>query len=471
MEKAFDGCANLTYNATDAPNLSMVTDMTFMFSGATLFNGAIGSWDVSGVTQFNAMFVSAISFNQDISLWDMSSAIAISSMFNGAENFNQDISGWNVSSVIFMNGTFNGAAQFDQPIGSWDVSNVEEMRFMFQNATSFNQSLDSWNTSSCAVFFRMFEGATSFDQSLGSFNVTNVSGLNLTRMLDNSGLSVESYDATLNGWSSQEVQSDLTFQADGMTYSSIGQEGRDILTDTYNWIITGDELLTGEALLERDSLALAALYTATSGTNWINKSNWLTSELSTWFGVTVAEGRVTQIELPENNLRGAVPEALKNLTGIEVINLAGNELTSFPNMSSVKSIITLNLTLNRFTFKDLLPNKDVPGFVYNDQKRFGQTVNDTLDAGTNYLLSIEDMGVGSQYQWRFGKLKPGQSFNNEVDTVVGATSRMYTLENIDINSQGTYRVSVTNPALPNLTIESRNRNIMAQTDFYGTVSV
>ena len=312
MEKAFDGCANLTYNAIDTPNLSMVTNMTFMFSGATRFNGAIDSWDVSGVTDFSAMFVSAISFNQDISSWDMSAAKSINSMFNSATNFNQDISGWNVSSVESMNGTFNGATQFNQPIGLWNVRNVKEMRLTFNNASSFNQPLDSWNTSSCTIFFRMFEGATSFDQSLGSFDITNVSGSNLTRMLENSGLSFESYDATLNGWSSQEVQSDLAFQANGMTYSSIGKEGRDILTDTFDWIITGDEFINDEEVLfKNDSLALAALYTSTTGANWINRSNWLTSELSTWFGVTVADGRVTQLELPDNNLKGNVPERLQ----------------------------------------------------------------------------------------------------------------------------------------------------------------
>ena len=472
MEKAFDGCSNLTYNATDAPNLSMVTDMTFMFSGATLFNGAIGSWDVSGVTDFAAMFIAASSFNQDISTWDMSAALNINSMFNSAPNFNQDISGWNVSSVESMNGTFNGATQFNQPIGSWDVSNVKEMRLTFNNASSFNQPLDSWNTSSCTIFFRMFEGATSFDQSLASFDVTGVSESSLTRMLDNSGLSVENYDATLNGWSSQPVQSDLAFQANGMTYSSIGQEGRDILTDTFDWIITGDEFISSEeALLRNDSLALAALYTSTNGTNWINRSNWLTSELSTWFGVTVADGRVTQLELPDNNLKGNVPETFTNLTGIQVINLEGNELTSFPDMSSVESFIALNLARNRLTFKHLLPNKNVPGLIYTDQKRFGQTLYDTIDAGTDYLLSIEDLGAGAQYQWRFGKLKPGQPFNNEVSNLTGATTREYTVEDIDINSQGTYRVAVTHPDLANLTIQSRNRNIMAKTDFSGKISV
>ena len=165
------------------------------------------------------------------------------------------------------------------------------------------------------------------------------------------------------------------------------------------------------------------------------------------------------------------PKGFNNLTGIEVMNLEGNELTSFPDMSSVESFIALNLARNRLTFKHLLPNKDVPGHIYTDQKRFGQTVNDTIDAGTNYLLSIEDLGAGSQYQWKFGKLIPGQRFNNEVSNITSATNASYTISDIDIKSQGTYRLSATHPDLPGLTIESRNRNILAKTDFSGKISV
>ena len=222
--------------------------------------------------------------------------------------------------------------------------------------------------------------------------------------------------------------------------------------------------------LESDRLILIELFNATKGSQWINNSGWNTDTVSNgWFGVTVTDNRVTELSLPANGLNGNAPASFVDLGSVKTIDLSKNDLRSFPDVSTLP-LTALNVSANRLVFRDLLPNKDVPGLIYTDQKRFGQTVNDTIDAGTNYLLSIEDLGAGSQYQWRFGKLKPGQFFNNEVDTVVGATSRMYTLENIDINSQGTYRVSVTNPALPNLTIESRNRNIMAQTDFSGTVN-
>src|SRR5690606_1147282 len=39
MNNSFVGCGNMTYNATDTPDLSNVTNMGGMFSGATSFNG------------------------------------------------------------------------------------------------------------------------------------------------------------------------------------------------------------------------------------------------------------------------------------------------------------------------------------------------------------------------------------------------------------------------------------------------
>lgn len=50
MNHAFSFCSNLKVNAIDTPNLSNVTDMSFMFWGAKFFNQDIGEWDVSNIT-------------------------------------------------------------------------------------------------------------------------------------------------------------------------------------------------------------------------------------------------------------------------------------------------------------------------------------------------------------------------------------------------------------------------------------
>ncbi|KAF3983868.1 MAG: BspA family leucine-rich repeat surface protein, partial [Methylococcales symbiont of Hymedesmia sp. n. MRB-2018] len=69
MLSTFHGARMMTMSATDAPNLSAVTDMRQMFFGARLFNADISGWDVSGVTQMTDMFLFADDFDQNLGRW------------------------------------------------------------------------------------------------------------------------------------------------------------------------------------------------------------------------------------------------------------------------------------------------------------------------------------------------------------------------------------------------------------------
>ena len=60
MARAFRGCSKLSnYTAIDTPDLSQVTDMSLMFSGASVFNGNIGDWEVDNVTNMQSVLSSA----------------------------------------------------------------------------------------------------------------------------------------------------------------------------------------------------------------------------------------------------------------------------------------------------------------------------------------------------------------------------------------------------------------------------
>jgi surface protein len=177
MISAFYGCNNLMGNSSDVPNLSGVTDMSYMFAGAKVFNQNIGSWNVSSVTNMNRMFMAATTFNQNIGSWDVSSVTNMENMFNGALSFNQNISSWNVSSVTNMSSMFNNAHSFNQNIGSWDVSSVTEMIGMFTSAKSFNQNIGSWDVSSVTEMIGMFANAHAFNQNISSWNVSAVTNM------------------------------------------------------------------------------------------------------------------------------------------------------------------------------------------------------------------------------------------------------------------------------------------------------
>jgi len=230
MGYAFYGCANLVFNATDAPDLSQVLDMSYMFYdatnfdsdisgwnvstvtdmswmfGVTAFNQNINGWDVSSVTNMQGMFFADAVFNKDLNLWgnkvalvknmssmfyrarafngnittwNVSSVTDMSFMFNEADVFNQDISAWTVSSVTNMRGMFSFALAFSQKIGGWDVSSVTNMSQMFSNAIAFNEDLSAWANKLSLVtnMSSMFEYAIIFDKPIGSWDVSNVTDM------------------------------------------------------------------------------------------------------------------------------------------------------------------------------------------------------------------------------------------------------------------------------------------------------
>jgi surface protein len=113
----FVNCTNMVYNATDIPDLSNVTDASYMFAFTELFNGDLSGWDVSNITNMEAMFINATSFNSDISSWNVSNVTNMRSMFEaiGASVFNQDLSGWNVDNVIICNRFSENAINFTEP--------------------------------------------------------------------------------------------------------------------------------------------------------------------------------------------------------------------------------------------------------------------------------------------------------------------------------------------------------------------
>jgi len=211
FESAFNNCDNMLVTATDVPNLSSVTTMSNMFYFATSANPDTTNWDVSSVTNMSNMFRNATSANPDTSNWDVSSVTDMFFMFANASSANPNVTNWDVSSVTTMFAMFFNASSANPDVLNWDVSSVTTMRSMFFNASSANPDTSNWDVSSVTTMRSMFE---------------------------NSNLSVENLTACYENWSQLNLQQNVSFGAGNTKYNSSGQAGRDILVNTYNWIIT-----------------------------------------------------------------------------------------------------------------------------------------------------------------------------------------------------------------------------------------
>ena len=180
----FYGASSLSITATDSPDLSGTTNMSYAFYGAAFFTDSIANWDVSAVTDMSFMFADA---------W----------------LFNEDISGWNTGSVTSMRSMFMNASSFNQPIGSWNTANVADLSFMFFDAYRFDQNVGSWNVAQVTDMTKMFNGS----------------------------LSPISYDDLLTGWAAQAVKSGLTLDIGAVANTSSSALAKGVLTETRGWTI------------------------------------------------------------------------------------------------------------------------------------------------------------------------------------------------------------------------------------------
>jgi len=110
-------------------------------------------------------------------------------------------------------------------------------------------------------------------------------------------------------------------------------------------------------VLEQDSLALLAFYNSTGGPNWYDNSNWLTGPVSTWYGVTVEDNRVTELLTYSNNLIGVLPNGIGELNYLKKITLSNNPGLSGNIIEDIFNIDSLTwLAIGNCALSGTIPN-------------------------------------------------------------------------------------------------------------------
>jgi Leucine-rich repeat (LRR) protein len=90
---------------------------------------------------------------------------------------------------------------------------------------------------------------------------------------------------------------------------------------------------------------LLELYGQLGGSSWAEakKTNWNTEEpVETWGGVTVEEGKVTQLNLSGFGLTGQLPAAIGSLTDLTRLNIGSNTGLTGPLPSTIGDLVNLD---------------------------------------------------------------------------------------------------------------------------------
>ena len=394
MENAFAGCTNLTYNATDTPNLSGVTDMSNMFNGCMAFNGNIGGWDVSNITQMRAMFANATAFNQNIDNWNVSNVTDMGSMFVNASVFNQPLGSWNVGNVVDMSGMFLSAVAFNQDISSWNVENVTNMANMFFNAVVFNQPIGNWDMSKVTSIGFMFSGAIVFNQPIGNWNLGSVTSMNSTFV------NAEVFNQDIGAWNVSNVtnmnsmfQSAFAFNQDISNWdvsnvtnmASMFQRARAFNQPIGRWNVGKVTLMGGmfnEAIAFDQGLSAWDVREVTEMDAMFAEANSFNQNLSAW--------NVSKVTRMDFMFRGA--SLFDQNLGNWNISLVTNMTSMLDN--SGMSILNYDSTLNGWAAQSTQPNVTlgVARLVYC----FGESSRNSLtNAPNNWTISGDTLDCSS----------------------------------------------------------------------------
>ncbi len=205
-------------------------------------------------------------------------------------------------------------------------------------------------------------------------------------------------------------------------------------------------------LLAADSTVLVSVYDNMGGTSWNDATNWKTGDVSTWFGITVTGDRVTDIELPNNNVQGTIPATINQLDALEVLDLSMNEIDEIAtDFSGLTSIQTLNLSDNNLDFDDLAGIAGVNGVVYDAQTPDDIEVDELLAVHSSITFGFIIPGVANTYQWY-----------RDGDLLVDSTRNEIVIQDLIRSNMGEYFCLVENTNVPGLTISSARKNVLAQ---------
>ncbi len=130
--------------------------------------------------------------------------------------------------------------------------------------------------------------------------------------------------------------------------------GKAIVTVQADRDLSASAEVTVEGSLEAERFALTRFYARLRGEQWADSRNWLTdAPLDQWYGVTVdaQSGRVTELSLGRNNLRGELGPELGLLAELKALSLGGNTIRGQipPEIWQLRQLLSLDISSTGLT--------------------------------------------------------------------------------------------------------------------------
>ncbi len=141
-----------------------------------------------------------------------------------------------------------------------------------------------------------------------------------------------------------------------------------------------------------------------------------------------------------------LPTTMNNLIALVILEINTNKLSTLPatEILQLANLSVLRVAENSLEFDDLLPfaNRNYQTFDYAPQAPINEEQDILATVNQSVSFTVETVGNGNRYQWQ----KDGQNIS---------TLQTLTINRVTNSSVGVYIATVTNPALPDLTLQRR----------------
>ena len=116
------------------------------------------------------------------------------------------------------------------------------------------------------------------------------------------------------------------------------------------FLLISNSLFSQWSISNAERSALISIYNATDGENW-NRTWDLEKDPRNWFGISVKNGAVTELNLTGNALKGNFPSNLTSFPKLTKLDLSNNQLSGdvAAGISSLSLLTKLDISNNRLT--------------------------------------------------------------------------------------------------------------------------